>query len=135
MARRKHDPVKQAVRFAWILFVLLGALAGFSAWRGHPIRSGIVAAVAVSAPALAHLARPAWMAFFARWMKFAEVLGLISTTIILSVFFYLILTPVGFVARWFRKDPLDLDWKHRRASYWIDREPVEPTLERYEKQY
>ena len=135
MARRKHDTTKQAVRFAWILFVLLGALAGFSAWREHWVRAGIVAALAVVGPALAHLARPAWMAFFARWMKFAEVLGLISTTIILSLFFFLILTPVGLVARLFRKDPLDLDWKHRRRTYWVDREPVEPTFERYEKQY
>jgi hypothetical protein len=135
MARRKHDATKQAVRFAWILLVLLGALAAFSAWREHWIRAGIVAAFAVAAPALAHLARPAWMAFFARWMKFAEVLGLISTTIILSIFFFLILTPVGLVARLFRKDPLDLDWKRRRQTYWVDREPVEPTLERYEKQY
>jgi tryptophan-rich sensory protein len=135
MARKKHDETKQAVRFAWILLFLLGALAGFSAWREHWIRCGIVATLAVLAPALAHLARPVWMAFFARWMKFAEVLGMISTTIILSIFFYVFLTPVGLVARMVRKDPLDLNWKHRRATYWIDREPVEPTLERYEKQF
>jgi hypothetical protein len=135
MARRKHDETKQAVRFAWILLVLLSALAGFSAWRGHWIRSGVVATLAVAAPVVAYAARPLWMAFFARWMRFAEVLGMISTTIILSVFFFLVLTPVGLVARLFRKDPLDLDWKNRRATYWVDREPTEPTLERYEKQY
>ncbi len=135
MARRKHDTTKQAVRFAWILLVLLGAIAAFAAWREHWIRSGIVAFLAVLAPALAHFARPAWMAFFAKWMKFAEVLGMISTTIILSVFFYVFLTPTGLVMRLFRKDPLDLDWKDGKKTMWIDREPVEPTFERYEKQF
>lgn len=135
MARRKHDPVRQAVHFAWILLGILLALAAFSAWRQHPIRAGIVAALAIVPPALAHLARPAWMAFFARWMKFAEVLGMITTTIILSLFFYLVMTPVGVVMRPFRKDPLDLKWKDGKKTTWVDRDPVEPTFERYEKQF
>lgn len=135
MARRKHDTTRQAVQFAWILLVLLSALAAFAAWREHWIRAGIVATLAVLAPVLAHLARPVWMAFFARWMKFAEVLGIISTTIILSIFFFLVMTPVGLLMRPFRKDPLDLAWKDGKKSMWIDREPVEATFERYEKQF
>lgn len=136
MARRRYDPVRAAVRFAWTLPAILLALSAFSAWRGHSVRATIVAIVAAVPPILAHLARPAWLKFFAGWMRFAEVLGLVSTTVILTVFFYLVLTPVGLVMRLFRrKDPLDLAWRDGNATYWVERAPVEATYERYEKQF
>lgn len=37
------------------------------------------------------------------WTKFAEVLGRINATILLSVVFFIFLTPVAFLARLFRK--------------------------------
>ena len=68
------------------------------------------------------------------WMAFAVALGHFNTRVILTVLFYLVLTPVGFVMRLFR-DPLDRSLADRNASQWIKRElqPVEPS--RYERQF
>jgi hypothetical protein len=40
------------------------------------------------------------------WMKFGHVMGAINTRLILGLFFYLIVTPFGFVMRLFRWDPM-----------------------------
>ncbi len=42
------------------------------------------------------------------WMKIALILGWINTRIILSLVFYLFLTPIALFSRLFTKDPLQL---------------------------
>jgi hypothetical protein len=57
------------------------------------------------------------------------------TRVVLAIFFYLVLTPVGSVMRLFGRAPLDLAWKDGKPTYWIDRPETENTLERYSKQF
>ena len=57
------------------------------------------------------------------------------TRVILTVFFYLILTPYGWLIRMTGKRPLDLSWPDERETYWVERKPTEASLERYRKQY
>lgn len=62
------------------------------------------------------------------WMGLAIILGWFSTRIILSLLFYLILTPIGFFMRISGKDLLDKKIQRERASYWNYREakPYDP---------
>lgn len=55
------------------------------------------------------------------WMKFGHALGWINARIILSLVFFLLVTPTGFVVRLLGYDPLRL---RRRAagSYWVQRD-------------
>jgi hypothetical protein len=135
MARNTISQTREARRFSLILAGILGLLAVFALWEHHPTRARTCLVSAVLAPALAHLALPLWIRFFRVWMKFAGVLGWVMTRVILTVFFYVLLTPYGLVARLFRRDPLDLDWQQRKPSYWIDKPSVAPEQERYERQY
>jgi hypothetical protein len=52
------------------------------------------------------------------WMSLAVVLGFFMTRVILFVLFYLILTPIGLIARIFGKDFLDLKINKDQVSYW-----------------
>ena len=52
------------------------------------------------------------------WMVFAAVLGWFMTRVILSVVFYIILTPIGLIAKLFRKDFLDLSFKTDDDTYY-----------------
>jgi len=52
------------------------------------------------------------------WMSLAVILGFIMTRVILLVLFYLILTPIGLIARIFGKDFLDLKLNKDKVSYW-----------------
>ena len=67
------------------------------------------------------------------WMKFAQVLGWINTRILLGVFFYLVLTPIGVLLRLFGKDLLEERIDRSAKTYWIRREsqPFDP--KRYER--
>jgi hypothetical protein len=66
------------------------------------------------------------------WMKFAFVLGWMNTRLLLGLFFYLILTPVGLVMRAFGKDIIDKKFDRQARSYWKKRTtPFDPaTMER-----
>ncbi len=135
MRGKKRTEAQEARRFGVVLAALAAAFGGWSLWRGHSVRALLFGALAVLAVALPALAAPLWLRAFRLWMKLAEILSWVSTRVILGLFFYLVVTPVGLVARLVRPDPLDLAWKDGRPSYWKDKDPVPETIERYEKQY
>lgn len=55
------------------------------------------------------------------WMTLAIILGWIMTRVILTILFYLIITPIGVIARLFGKQFLDLSWKKSTVSFWNKR--------------
>lgn len=69
------------------------------------------------------------------WMSVAFVLGFIMTRVILTLLFFLIVTPIGLVARLFGKDFLQLKLDTSASSYWIHREPKTVTPADYERQF
>ncbi len=112
-------------------FLVLGAI---SWWRGHewPPRvlwtvGGFLFVTGALVPGILGPIQRGWMAF-------ATLLGHVNTRIILTVFFYLIVTPVGFVIRLFR-DPLDRSMKDRTSSQWVKREHQPVDVARYERQF
>ena len=68
-------------------------------------------------------------------MTFAVILGLVMTRVILSIVFYLILTPIGLITRLFGKDFLDLLNKSNTESYWNNRNSDFELNQDYEKQF
>jgi hypothetical protein len=135
MPRKKRSESTEARRFGVILTVVLLALAGFSFWRDHPVRAAIVASAAGAVVLCTFAIFPLWLKAFRLWMKLAELLSWVMTRVLLSLFFFLILTPVGLVMRLSGKRPLDLAWKDGKPTYWIDKPEGEYTVERYEKQF
>src|SRR2546426_3063762 len=55
------------------------------------------------------------------WMSLALVLGLVVSTVLLTVFFFLVITPVGLVAPLAGKDFLRLKLRPEGTTYWIRR--------------
>jgi O-antigen/teichoic acid export membrane protein len=135
MPRKKYSETREARRFSWILALILAALAGLSWWRAHPQRAALLVAASLVVALLPLVAFPVWMRVFRLWMKFALVLNWVMTRVILSVFFYAVLTPVGRIMHLLGKAPLDLAWKDGKTTYWIDKPTGEATIARYEKNY
>jgi hypothetical protein len=79
-----------------------------------------------------HLAYPAMKPIHFWWMKFAFALGWINTRLLLGVFFYFVLTPIGLMMKLFGKDLLDRKFEPNAVSYWKKRtRPFDPrTMER-----
>jgi len=69
------------------------------------------------------------------WMTLALLLGWFSSRVILTILFYLVLTPIGFIAKIFRKRFLSLKIESGAKSYWDKREGKSPELTEYERQF
>ena len=69
------------------------------------------------------------------WMSLAFVLGFVMAHVILTMFFYLVITPVGLLARIAGKDFLSLKLDRTAKSYWLPRERKARKPEEYERQF
>ena len=68
------------------------------------------------------------------WMTFAVILGWVMTRVILSLMFYLIITPIGLLTRLLGEDFLALK-KLNSDSYWNNRDQSAELNQNYEKQF
>lgn len=111
--------LKEGARERSFGFVMGAAAALLAVWAARGGRSGVSLTAAIVAVGLvgAALMRPAALREPARlWFALAVRLGAINARILLSLLFFLVLTPVGWVRR-LRADPLGLD--RRRYPGWV----------------
>ena len=112
-------------------FLLLGA--GL-VWRQHS--AGWLLLVFCALLLLAALGAPAVLKSFHRlWMTLALALGWVMTSVILTVVFYFVVTPIGLLQRLFAKPAMDLSFRSGAQSYWETRPTTQPTRDEYEKQF
>jgi len=130
---KKLRGTREEVRKFGILFgVVFAALAvylryaGNGYWYWSLIASGVVMMMGYLAYPLL---RPAYLV----WMKFAYVLGWINTRILLGIFFFLVLTPIGMVLRVTGKDLLNERIDKSATTYWLKREKAPFDPERYKR--
>ncbi len=69
------------------------------------------------------------------WMTLALVLGFVMARVILTLLFFLIVTPIGLVAGLLGKDFLRLKLDKSASSYWIQRDPTAKTPADYDRQF
>lgn len=69
------------------------------------------------------------------WMTMAFALGFIMSQVILTLFFFLLVTPIGLVARLFGKDFLKRKRDLQATTYWIPREAKAKPPVSYEQQF
>lgn len=67
------------------------------------------------------------------WMGLAFVLGWFMSRLILSLVYYLVLTPIGLAMRVRGKDFLNKKIDREASTYWIKRPKPEMGKERYER--
>ena len=65
------------------------------------------------------------------WIKFGELLGKIIAPIVMSIVFFLIVTPIGLVLKIVKKDLLKLKFNNDK-SYWIIKNKI---IESMDKQF
>jgi hypothetical protein len=111
-------------------FLLLGGLLHFRHHGAGRFLSSLAALLLL----LAAVA-PGWLRFIYKpWMRFAEIIGAITTGVVLSLLFFLVVTPVGWLQRLFGKRPLEFAFKTGETTYWKPRSG-HPVSEDYEKQF
>jgi len=121
-------------KFGITMGIVLVLLGGLIWWRGKDYYSYLFILSAVFFPlglVIPLLLKPVHKI----WMTLAILMSWFMTRVILSVLFYLGLTPIGFLAKLFGKDFLGLKFsKNTTHSYWIPKEKVKDR-NNYEKQF
>ncbi len=69
------------------------------------------------------------------WMALGLTLGFVMSNVILVLFFFLVVTPIGLMGRLFRKDFLARKWDKEADSYWIACPKEMKSTESYERQF
>ena len=67
--------------------------------------------------------------------RITHAIGSFITGLVLAIVFYVVLTPIGLIARLFGKNFLDINWAKETNTYWIKKEQTSAGTERYEKQF
>ena len=122
----------QARKSALLVAAVLLAIAAWNFYRG---RTGVVvvfASVGASLVAAGLFAPVAARAFHVAWMRFAVALGHVNSRVLLTLVYYLVVTPYGVVSRLAGRDPL-----RRRGgggeSHWVERKTTRQTREQFER--
>ena len=121
-------------KFGITMGIILTLLGGLFLWRekGYFIYFFILAAAfIIPGLVLPAALRPAHKG----WMTLSILLGWVMTRVILSVLFYLVVTPTRCLARLFGKQFLDLKIDNNIESYWIQREKQPLNKTDYERQF
>ena len=69
------------------------------------------------------------------WMGLAITLGFIMSRVILTILFYLVLTPISFIARIFGKKFMILKYDKSAKTYWEKRSIIQKKPIDYERQF
>ena len=122
---KPHDKKKELRHFGLVVGGIFGVI-GFwpMVFRGEgPRLWALAVAVAVLVPAIV---LPRSLARVHRgWMAVGETLGWINTSILLSVVFYGIVTPMGIIMRCLGRDPMHRRFDPSAATYRVLK-PVRP---------
>jgi hypothetical protein len=123
----RREAAKRLKALRWF-GVGLAVILGFFAWKAQ--RAGRPWAPAEAALALAALAagllKPlSLLPVYRPWMKAAGYIARFNTALVMGLFYYLIVTPYGLIARWCGASGLD-ESKPGEATYWTSRAGLPP---------
>ena len=115
--------------------LVAAVLLGIAAWNLYRGRTTVVVVFTSAGAALAVaglLVPPAARAFHTAWMRFAVLLGHVNSRVLLTLVYYLVVTPYGVVTRLVGRDPM----RRRGAaqeSYWVERKTTRQAPEQFER--
>ena len=132
---RAEDVVPSSDRSFGLIFTGFFALVGLAPLlRGSSPRTG---ALALGAGILiVTLLRPGWLAPLNRlWTGLGLLLHHVMNPVVLGLLFFGAITPMGWVMRRLRQDPLGLSFDPEAVTYWIERQPPGPAPETMSNQF
>ncbi|MBI3494351.1 MAG: hypothetical protein HY047_21600 [Acidobacteria bacterium] len=119
-----EKPGKGGRSFGLAFGGLSAVLAAYRLWRGHQTASEAFTAVAAAFLLVAWLYPRLLDGPNRVWMKFARALGWVNSRILLSIFFFVIITPYGAIQRLVGRDRLGRRWRAAPPT-WV---PAPPRL-------
>ena len=105
-------------KFGLIGFIFFGCISAIGIWMKNPLPAYIFGFL--SAMGLCFLAIPSQMKpVYVVWRKFGDFLARVVTISILTLSYYLVITPAGLLKRMIGGRPLPLRPDKNVESYWV----------------
>jgi hypothetical protein len=109
-------------RFGLVIAAACALVYAIGLWSGAEHRTWLIAGLVVL---LISVVMPRILSPLKRlWLKFGGLLHMVVSPVLLSLFYFLGVTPIGLVMQLFGQDPLRL--KPNGGSYWVERKPPGP---------
>jgi hypothetical protein len=111
---------------------------GLAAWWGWHARmpAATIAGIVGATCLVLAFAAPAALAPLNRaWFRLGLLLGRVVNPVVMSVLFFLVVTPFALVMRARGRDPLRLRLDRAASTYWIERDPPGPAADSFDRQY
>ncbi|HJO05460.1 MAG TPA: SxtJ family membrane protein [Acidobacteriota bacterium] len=120
--KKRQTDASQLRKFGIVMAVAFASVGSLLLWRERP--AGPYLLYVGAAFLVTGLVVPRVLAPIERlWMALARVLQVVMTTLILTLTFFVVMTPMGFLLRLSGKDLLDKRRDPDAESYWV---PVDP---------
>lgn len=121
-------------RFGLVVFFFFGALCAVAIWRQKPIPTylfGFLWFLGVCFVSFPYRMRHV----HAGWLKCAHFVGRVVTLLMLTLAYFLVITPSAWLKRLFGGRPLPVRPDRKTSSYWVDREEATQPRERFLKRF
>lgn len=121
-------------KFGLTLGLVFGLIGVFLLWQQKEtflyfiVSAAVLSLLGIIAPTLL-------LYLYKIWMSIARAMSWFNTIVILSIIFFLILTPIALIMRLFGKQFIELRWDKSVKSYWNYRESSVTRRADYEKQF
>jgi len=121
-------------KFGIVAFLFFGCLCGLGIWTGKAIPTylfGFLSMIGLGFMVIPGPLRPV----YAGWLKIAHFIGKIVTITMLTLAYYLVITPSAVLKRIFGGAPLPVKPDKSVDSYWVTRDEKTQPRERFSKRY
>ncbi len=126
--------IKQIRKFGLIALIFFGCLCALGIWLEKPLPTylfGTLSALGFGFILFPHQLRPVFVA----WLKIAHLIGRVVTTLMLTLAYYLVITPAALIKRIFGGTPLPVKPDKNVTSYWVTRKEAVQSKEQFLKRF
>jgi Saxitoxin biosynthesis operon protein SxtJ len=131
-----REPTKRDLNVLALIFLGLPGLIGayLVYWKGSA--NGYMWIGVGAALVLCRLVPPLFRLIYRVWVSFSIILGYFVSRVLLTVIFFVVIVPTGFIMKIFAKDPMDRKLDPDATTYWQKKEQEsDVSVERYQKQF
>ena len=125
---------KEVRKFGVVAFLFFGGLCALGLWLEKPIPSsffGFLSFIGLGFILFPTGLRPV----YSGWLKISHFVGKLITVVMLTLAYYLVITPSALIKSLIGGRPISLKFDKKPRSYWVDRtEPAQPKA-RFLKRY
>ena len=125
---------KQIRKFGFVALIFFGSLCALGIWRQKVVPTYLFGFLSALGIGFILMPKPLRRIYYA-WLKVTHLLGRVVNTLILSLAYYLVITPLALIMRLFSGHPLPMKPDKEAETYWVSRSMPVQQKEQFSKRY